>query len=154
MGKDKSKDRDAKKSGRYYGDYKYIGIAELKGFYFGHGDHGSGNRFNKTLEKIAEYCRVEISKDIYNLILYGEEPEYPEIEAPSGNRPAAAALRKYELEYKRLLERKEDFQKDKCKTFGIVLGQCRQLTKEVVKADKAFRAIEKVDDVTGLLSIS
>ena len=24
MGKDKSKDRDAKKSGRYYGDYKYI----------------------------------------------------------------------------------------------------------------------------------
>ena len=49
---------------------KYIGIAELKGFYFGHGDHGSGTRFNKTVEKIAEYCRVEVSKDIYNLILY------------------------------------------------------------------------------------
>ena len=57
------------------------------------------------------------------------------------------------MEYKRLLERKEDFQKDKCKAFGIVLGQCRQLTKEVVKADKTFRAIEKADDVTGLLSI-
>ena len=47
----------------------------------------------------------------------------------------------------------EDFQKDKCKAFGIVLGQCRQLTKEVVKADKTYRTIEKADDVTGLSSI-
>ena len=57
------------------------------------------------------------------------------------------------MEYKRQLERKEDFQKDKCKAFGIVLGQCQQLTKEVVKADKTFRALEKTDDVTGLLGI-
>ena len=71
MGKHKSKDRDAKRAGRHYGENKYIGIAELKGFYFGHGDHGAGTKFyfNKTVEKIAEYCRVEVSKDIYNLIL-------------------------------------------------------------------------------------
>ena len=68
MGKDKSKDRDEKRrTGKFYGANKeYIGIAELKGFYFGHGDHGSGNRFNRTVEKIAEYCRVEARKDIYN----------------------------------------------------------------------------------------
>ena len=144
MGKDKSKDRDAKRAGKFYGEAGHIGIVELKGFYFGRGDHGSGNRFNKTVEKIVEYCRVEVSKDIYNLILYGEEPEYPEIKAPTGSKPTAAALRKFELEYKRQLDRKENSQKDKCKAFGMVLGQCRQLTKEVVKADKTFRTLESV----------
>ena len=96
---------------------------------------------------------MEVSKDIYNLILYGEEPEYPEVEAPTGSKPAAAALRKFELEYKRQLDRKEDFQKDKCKTFGIVLGQCQELTKEVVKADKAYRTLERNDDVVGLFGL-
>ena len=68
MGKDKSKDRGAKK--RAGTEQKYIGIEELKGYYFGHGEHGSGPRFNKTVEKIAEYCQVNVSKEIYNLILY------------------------------------------------------------------------------------
>ena len=60
MGKDKSKNRDAKKVGNW-SEMKYIVIPELKGYYFGHGYHGPGTRFNKTVGKIAEYCRVEIS---------------------------------------------------------------------------------------------
>ena len=50
--------------------------------------------------------------------------------------------------------RKEDHQKDKCKCFGIILGQCKDLTKkEVVKADKSFRGLERNDDVVGLLKL-
>ena len=142
MGKDKSKNRDAKKAGKWH-EKKYISIPELKGYYFGHGDQGSGTRFNKTVEKIAEYCRVEVSKEMYNLILYGETPEFPEIPVPTGNKLAPAVLRKFEMDYKRQLDRKEDFQKDKCKASGIVLGQCRELTKEVAKADKSYKALEK-----------
>ena len=37
--------------------------------------------------------------------------------------------------------------------FGIILGQCRELTKEVVKADKSYKALEKSDDVAGLLRL-
>ena len=37
MGKDKSKNRDAKKAG-HWPEKRYIGIPELKGYYFGHGD--------------------------------------------------------------------------------------------------------------------
>ena len=151
MGKDKSKDRGAKK--RAGTEQKYIGIEELKGYYFGHGEHGSGPRFNKTVEKIAEYCRVEVSKEIYNLILHGEEAEFPEVKAPSGKNPSAATMRKFELEYKRHLERIENFQKEKCKAFGIILGQCRELTKQVVKSDKNYRALEKADNVIGLLGL-
>ena len=81
-----------------------IGLEELRGYCFAHGDHGSGSKFNKTVEKIAEYCRVEVSKEIYKLILYGAEAEFPEVEQPSGSRPGAAALKKYEMDYKRRLE--------------------------------------------------
>ena len=90
------------------------------------------------MEKIAEYCRVNVSKEIYNLILYGEEAEFPEVAAPSGKSPSAATLRKFEMEYKRHLEKIEIFQKEKCKAFGIVIGQCRELTKQVVKSDKNY----------------
>ena len=114
MGKDKSKTRDAQKAG-HWPEKKYIGIIELKGHYFGHGDHSSGTRFNKTVEKIAEYCRIEISKEIYNLIMYGEVPEFPEIPVPTGSKLPPALLRKYEMDYKRQLDQKEeDFKKDMC----------------------------------------
>ena len=46
---------------KYQNGKPSIGLEELRGYYFTHGDHGSGNRFNKTVEKIAEYCRVEVS---------------------------------------------------------------------------------------------
>ena len=97
-----------------------IGLEELRGYCFAHGDHGSGSKFNKTVEKIAEYCQVEVCKEIYKLILYGEAPEFPEVEAPTGSRPGAVALRKYEMDYKRQLEKKEEYEKDKCKAFGII----------------------------------
>ena len=73
--------------------------------------------------------------------------------APSGKSPSAATLRKFEMEYKRHLEKVENFQKEKCKAFGIVIGQCRELTKQVVKSDKNYRALEKADNVRGLLGL-
>ena len=88
MTKVKAKVRDGKRVTKFHGDRQLIGLEELRGYYFTHGDHGSGNRFNKTVEKIAEYCRVEVSKETYKLILYGEEAEFPEVEEPSGSRPA------------------------------------------------------------------
>ena len=98
MGKDKSKDRDAKKAGRFV--ERYPGIPELRGYYFGHGEEGSGNRFTKIVEKIAEYCRIEVSKETYYLVLHGEEPEYEEIPIPSG-KVAPLAAKKFEMDYKR-----------------------------------------------------
>ena len=96
---------------------------------------------------------MEVSKEIYKLILYGEAQEFPEVEAPSGSRPGAAVLKKYEMDYKRRLEKQEQetFEKDKCKAFGIIMGQCLELTKEVVKLDKSFKALEEDDNVKGLL---
>ena len=59
------------------------------------------------------------------------------------------------MDYKRQQDKKEDFKKDMCNAFGImrILGQCRELTKEEVKADKSCKVLEKSDDVVGLLSL-
>ena len=66
----KNSSRNGNRAGTFK-DQRILGLDELKGYYFAHGDHGSGSKFNKTVEKIAEYCRVEVSKEIYKLILYG-----------------------------------------------------------------------------------
>ena len=52
----KDKVRSDKRAGKFHSDRRHIGLEELKGYYFAHGDHGSGSKFNKTVEKIAEYC--------------------------------------------------------------------------------------------------
>ncbi len=150
MGKDKSKDRDAKRAGRT--EKIYTGITELRGYYFGHGEENSGTRFNKTVEKIAEYCRIEISKEIYYLILYGEEAEFDEVEVPTKKLTGMEA-KKFELDYRRQQEKKDEYQKEKCKGFAIIMGQCKTITKEVVKADKSYRTLERADDILGLLAL-
>ena len=55
MGKDKSKTRDAKNAARFVIRGK-IGIPELEGYYFGHGNERAGSRFNRVIEKLADYA--------------------------------------------------------------------------------------------------
>ena len=54
----KVRERGEKRTTKFR-EQRTIGLEELRGYYFAHGDHGFGNKFNKTVEKIAEYCRVE-----------------------------------------------------------------------------------------------
>ena len=149
----KQKDRGNKRSTKYNGQRSTVELEELRGYYFTHGDPGSGNKFNKTVEKIADYCRVKVSKEIYKLVLYGEEADFPEVEEPSGSKPSSAKMKKFEMDYKRRLEKQETYMKEKCMAFGIIMGQCLQMTKEVVKTDKSFKKLEEEDDVKGLLGL-
>ena len=151
MGKDKSKMRDARKAGRST-EKVYLGLPDLKGYYFGHGDEESGAKFNKTVEKIADYCRIEISKEIYYLMMYGEEPEYEDVEVPKG-KVSGMEAKKFEMDYKRVQDKKDEHQKNKCKCFGIIMGQCKTITKDVAKADMSYRALERADDVIGILKL-
>ena len=75
------------------------------------------------------------------------------MEEPSGSRPAAATMKKFEMDNKRRLEKQETYMKEKCKAFGIIMGQCLELTKEAVKSDKSFKKLEEEDDVKGLLGL-
>ena len=91
----KSKTRDAKAATRFSSRGK-IGIPELEGFYFGHGDKRAGSRFNRVVEKLADYARIEYGMKMFYLISDGTKPEWEELELPTG-RGSAAKMKKYEI---------------------------------------------------------
>ena len=150
MGKDKSKTRDAKNSSRFVVRAK-VGIPELEGYYFGHGDERAGSRFNRVLEKLADYARIEYGMNMFYLISDGVEPEWEELELPTGR--GAALMRKFEIDYKYQKEEKREHKKNKEKMFGVVLGQCKEGTKDLVKGDKSFKSLEKNGDVVELINL-
>ena len=145
----KNKTRDAREA--RFAKRGKIGIPELEGYYFGHGDERSGTRFNRAVEKLADYARIEYGMDMFYLILEGTEPTWEEIPIPSG-KGSAALMKKYEIDYKYQKDEKREHQKNKEKMFGIVLGQCKDGTKDLVKADKAFASLQKKGDVIGLIN--
>ena len=75
MMKAKSKTRDAKSAARFTNQGK-IGIPELEGYYFGHGDERSGSRFNQVVKKLADYARIKYGMNMFYLISDGIEPEW------------------------------------------------------------------------------
>ena len=90
------------------------------------------------VDTLQSQCQVQ--ETLLRSIPNGEEAEFPEVEEPSGSRPGAAAMKKYEMDYKRRLEKQETYMKEKCKAVGIIMGQCLELTKEAVKSDKSFKS--------------
>ena len=151
MGKDKSRDRDAKKAGRLP-KRKEIGIPELAGYYFSHGEDRSGARYNKVVEKITDYFRIELSKDIFYLVRDGVEPDWEEIKTP-GKSAGSGVMKRFELDYISQKKEKKLHKENKCKAFGITLEQCRELTKVAIKSNRSFNALEKEDNVVGLLNL-
>ena len=63
----------------------------------------------------------------------------------------SSTVEEYEIDYKYQKEEKRDHQRNKEKMFGVVLGQCQEGTKDLVKSDKTFTALQKGGDVVGLI---
>ena len=146
--KAKSKTRDATK----FVSRGKIGIPELEGYYFGHADERAGSRFNRVVEKLADYARIEYGMKMFYLRSDGLEPEWEELEIPTG-KGSAALMKKYEIDYKYQKDEKRDHQKNKERMFGVVLGQCKEGTKDLVKSDKSFEALQRKGDVIKLINL-
>ncbi len=62
-------------------------------------------------------------------------------------------MKKFELDYNNQIKDKKTHNENKCKAFGIVLEQCKEITKSAVKSDPTFDTLERKDDVVGLLNL-
>ena len=124
----------------------------MEGYYFGHSNERAGSRFNRVVEKLADYARIEYGMKMFYLISDGIEPEWEELEPPTG-RGNAGQMKKYEIDYKYQKEEKRDHQRNKEKMFGVVLGQCKEGTKDLLKSDKTFGGLQKAGDVVGLINL-
>ena len=67
--------------------------------------------------------------------------------------PHSISQQKFEMDYNTQKKEMKIDNENKCKAFGIVLEQCREMTKSAVKSDKSFDTLEKGDDVMGLLNL-
>ena len=101
---------------------------------------------------MADYARIEYGMKMFYLRSDGLEPEWEELEIPTG-KGSAALMKKYEIDYKYQKDEKREHQKDKEKMFGVVIGQCKEGTKDLVKSDKAFATLQRKGDVVGLISL-
>ena len=104
------------------------------------------------MEKLADYARIEYGMDMFYLILDGTEPDWEEIPIPSG-KGAAALMKKYEIDYKCQKAEKKEHKKNKEKMPGVILGHCKEGTKDSIKGDRAFDSLQRNGDVVGLISL-
>ena len=62
-------------------------------------------------------------------------------------------MKKFELDYNSQMKDKKTHNENKCKAFGIVLEQCKDIMKSAVKVDPTFEILERKDNVVGLLAL-
>ena len=103
---------------------------EFQNYYFGHGEDRSGARFAKVVEKIADYFRIELSKDIFYLLHNGIKPEWEEIKTtPEKNAGTSdVMMKRFELDHMNQKKERKLHSENKCKACGIILEQCREMT--------------------------
>ena len=78
------------------------------------------------MEKLADYACIGYGVNMFYLIADGTEPEWEELQVPSG-KGSAALMKKYEINYKYQKEEKRDHQKNKEKMFGVVSDSARKV---------------------------
>ena len=62
-------------------------------------------------------------------------------------------MKKFELDYNSQRKDKKTHNENKCKAFGIILEQCKEIMKSAVKADPTFDTLERNDVQVGLLAL-
>ena len=62
-------------------------------------------------------------------------------------------MKKFKIDYKYQKDEKKEHKRNKEKMFGVVLGQCKEGTKDLVKADKTFKTLKKNGGVVELINL-
>ena len=89
---------------------------------------------------------------MYYLVADGQEPSWEDLQPPSG-KGSAGLMKKYEIDYKCQRAEKKEHKKNKEKMFSVVLGQCKEGTKDSVKGDCNFYSLQRNGDVVGLINL-
>jgi hypothetical protein len=130
-----------------------IGIEALRGHVFLFGVIGQQERFIKSKKALAMYLGTtsDCGKMLYNAIMKGEEPKFKEPDDP-GKDATPAQVRKYEILFKKNLEKEEKYLMEKSKAFRLIMGQCSTAMRNKLESLGEHPDLEENDNITGLLS--
>jgi hypothetical protein len=93
----------------------------------------------------------DCGKMLYNAIIKGEEPGFKEPEDP-GKDATPAQVRKYEILFKKNLEKEEKYLMEKSKSFRLIMGQCSTAMRNKLESLSEYPGLEENDDIIGLLN--
>ena len=106
------------------------GIKELKGFvYHGRKDN---NQYNRTTKAIADYCGSKMTSGIWELIMKGEESDFPMPKEPKGKATEYSKVC-FSREVDQCLRDRKEYTTDKARAFAIIRGQCVELFRSVLE---------------------
>ena len=105
----------------------------------------------RTTEAIADYVGVEYGRDMRMLVKNGTVRTFTEPKPPEKSEQTDGLLQKYKTELTIFHRDKKEYEDHKSKVFVMILGQCTQTVKSKLESDSGFAALEKTDDVVGLL---
>ena len=112
--------KSKKSSGGYY-DEK-VGIDALGIHVHTYLNRSQDAKFQKTTRKLAEHVSREHGSEQYELVMFGEEPEFKEPEKPTSSKAIDIAEWKMDRDdWKRKLEK---YKEAKSATFMVMMGQC------------------------------
>ena len=118
-----------------------------------HDETNKRNQFEKTIEELGRYAATYMpnAKDIKLMLETLKETIFMEPSDPPFSA-SRTTIRIWEKEVDIFVERKANYDENKCTIFAIILGQCSDTMKAKLKGHAAFKAWESTHDVIGILT--
>jgi hypothetical protein len=126
------------------------GIEELQGYIYSGAKQN--NQYSRTTKAIADYCGSRMSPGVWDLIINGEEKQFPAPAEPTGRVTEYSKVR-YSREVDMWLRNKNDYNMDKACIFVLIRGQCVKQFWDILKSEELFEGLAKANDVAGLLAL-
>ena len=136
---------------------------ELQGNIFTLGEKNSGTKYLSTRRAIGQYCGVALHKNMYSLVVNGQEsePTEPTPPVPEGTstRENPAPITEtdkiaYKARFDAYMRDRKEHKEYKGKTFVIILGQCTEMLRNKLEScGSSYNKLYESNDVLGLLTM-
>jgi len=129
---------------------KKIGDEDLYKYQFQLGVPGQKESMRKARRAIADWAKVNLSKEIWNLIENNKEATFTEPDDP-GKDATPAEMEKFKSEYKDHKEEKKAYKEKKAQAFTIIMMRCHAVMDQKLRSLPEYSVWEEDDDVLSLL---
>lgn len=111
------------------------------------------NMFLRTTEAIADFVGVKYSREMDILVRYSEEKKFtkPSLPKKVKDEYPPGAMEEYKILMQEYRKELKHYDGDKGRVFGVIMGQCTEVVKNKLEAEKDFVKWRQDADVVSLL---
>lgn len=131
-------------------------VPDIKDYIFSYGKQGQADRYNQSVEGLAEALGKVHGRNVSNLFLLRKEPTFKAPDRPTAKRGQEIDpidMEEFKIRLKEHLDEVRKFQRLKETLFMTIVGQCTKAMKNKLKSLPKFKELEEKEDVVGLLNL-